>query len=80
MTAAPVYAREVFTPAELAAVLGRSKNWVEERARDGRLPARRDGGRWILRRADLIRDGWLTPPCGHDHHALADSPIEDTRR
>jgi excisionase family DNA binding protein len=57
--------REVFTPAELVTVLGRSRSWIEERCRDGRLPALRDGGRWILRRADLIRDGWLSPACTH---------------
>jgi hypothetical protein len=57
--------REVFTPTKLAAALGRSRSWVEERCRDGRLPTLRDGGRWILRRSDLIRDGWLTPLCSH---------------
>jgi excisionase family DNA binding protein len=57
--------RQVLTPTEAAALLGRSRSWIEERCRDGRLPAIRDGGRWILRRADLIRDGWLTPPCVH---------------
>jgi excisionase family DNA binding protein len=59
-------AREVLTPTEYAELAGRSRSWVEERCRDGRLPAIRDGGRWLLRRADLIRDGWLTPPCGHN--------------
>ena len=57
--------RQVFTPTELAAELGRSRSWIEERCRDGRLPAIRDGGRWLLRRSDLIREGWLTPPCVH---------------
>ena len=57
--------REVFTPTELGSVLGRSRSWIEERCRDGRLPAMRDGARWLLRRSDLIRDGWLTPPCVH---------------
>ena len=57
--------RQVFTPTEAAALLGRSRSWVEERCRDGRLPAIRDGVRYLLRRSDLIRDGWLTPPCVH---------------
>ena len=57
--------RQVFTPTELAAELGRNRSWIEERCRDGRLPAIRDGGRYLLRRSDLIRDGWLTPPCVH---------------
>jgi excisionase family DNA binding protein len=66
--------RQVFTPAEAAAVLGRSRSWVEERCRDGRLPAIRDGGRYLLRRSDLIRDGWLTAPC---LHGAAPVPIEN---
>ena len=57
--------REIFTPTEATAVLGRSRSWIEERCRDGRLPAIRDGGRWLLRRSDLIRGGWPTPPCVH---------------
>jgi excisionase family DNA binding protein len=57
--------REILTPTEYAKIAGRSRSWVEERCKDGRLPAIRDGGRWILRRADLIQTGWLTPSCGH---------------
>jgi excisionase family DNA binding protein len=63
--------REIFTPAELAGDLGRSRSWVEERCKDGRLPALRDGGRWLLRRSDLIRTGWLTPPCVHEDAPVA---------
>ena len=59
-------AREVLTPTEYAGLAGRSRSWVEERCRDGRLPAIRDGGRWLLRRSDLVRAGWLTPPCIHE--------------
>ena len=51
--------RQVFTPAELAPVLQRSRSWVIERCGDGTLPAIRLGSRWILRRADLISTGWL---------------------
>ena len=68
--------RQVFTPTELAAELGRSRSWIEERCKDGRLPARRDGSRWILRRADLIRSGWLTPPCTHGEAPAATGAVE----
>lgn len=70
-------ARQIFTPTEAAAELGRSRSWIEERCKDGRLPAIRDGNRWLLRRSDLIRDGWLTPPCTH----VSDATIaEESRR
>jgi excisionase family DNA binding protein len=68
--------REVFTPAELAPVIGRSRSWVEERVKDGRLPAIRDGGRWLLRRSDLIRAGWLTPPCTHEKAPAATGAVD----
>lgn len=58
--------RQVFTPSEAAAVLFRSRSWVEARCRDGRLPAIQDGSRYLLRRSDLIRTGWLTPACVHE--------------
>ena len=70
--------RQVFTPTELAAELGRSRSWIEERCRDGRLPAIRDRGRWLLRRSDLIRAGWLTPPCTHEK-APAATGAEEAR-
>lgn len=70
--------REIFTPSEAAPLLGRSRSWIEERCRDGRLPAIRDGGRWLLRRSDLIREGWLTPPCTHD--GAAQTPVREESR
>ncbi len=51
--------RAILTPAEYAREAGRSKTWVVERCQDGTLPAIRIGNRWLLKRADLIRDGWL---------------------
>jgi excisionase family DNA binding protein len=69
-------AREVLTPTEYAELAGRSRSWVEERCRDGRLPAIRDGGRWLLRRSDLIRDGWLTPPCTHETQPVPPAAVE----
>jgi excisionase family DNA binding protein len=58
--------QEIFTPGQLAPVLSKSRGWVDARCRDGRLPAIQDGTRWLLRRSDLVRDGWLTPPCAHE--------------
>jgi excisionase family DNA binding protein len=68
--------QEIFTPRELAPILGRSRSWVEERCRDGRLPAIQDGSRWLLRRSDLIRSGWLTPPCTHEKAPVAAGAVE----
>ena len=48
------------TPAEAAIYLGRSKMWVWSRCRDGTLPHVTIGSRVYLRRADLVRDNWLT--------------------
>ena len=56
----------VLTPAEAAALIGRSKSWIVEKLQAGLLPGIRDGSRWIIRRADLIRDGWLQPSCDGD--------------
>src|SRR3712207_136552 len=52
---------EVMTPIEYARIAGRSRTWVEEKVKAGLIPAIRDGNRWILRRADLIASGWMTP-------------------
>ena len=54
-------AKPIMTPAEFAREAGRSKSWVVEKLASGLLPGIRDGNRWILRRADLVRDGWLEP-------------------
>jgi excisionase family DNA binding protein len=42
---------------EAAAYLGRSPAWVRERVKDGRLPARFDGSRFVIPRVQL--DAWL---------------------
>jgi excisionase family DNA binding protein len=52
-------ARHVMTPAQAALLLGRSKSWVVEKLASGLLPGIRDGNRWLVRRADLLRDGWI---------------------
>jgi len=57
----------IMTPAEYAREAGRSKSWVVARCTDGTLPAVRIGTRWLLRRADLVRGGWL--PADHDEAA-----------
>ena len=59
-------AKPVLTPAEVAVLLGRSKSWVVEKLQVGLLPGIRDGSRWIVRRSDLNRDGWLQPSCHGD--------------
>ena len=53
--------KQILTPREAAVLLGRSKSWVVERCQDGTLPALRIGNRWLLKRAELVRDGWLQP-------------------
>jgi excisionase family DNA binding protein len=55
----------LMTVPEAAAYLGRSAWWVRERARDGRLPAKRDGSRLLIPRPQL--DAWL----GGDDHIAA---------
>ena len=47
----------LMTVPEAATYLGRSVWWVRERARDGRLPAKRDGSRLLISRPQL--DAWL---------------------
>jgi excisionase family DNA binding protein len=52
----------LMTVPEAALYLGRSVWWVRERARDGRIPAKRDGARLFIPRPQL--DAWLG---GDDH-------------
>lgn len=59
----------ILTPAEAAVLLGRSRSWVEAKIATGLLPGVRDGSRWIVRRADLLRDGWLAPDRAHEREA-----------
>ena len=47
------------TPAQATVLLGRSKSWMVEKLASGLLPGIRDGNRWLVRRADLLRDGWI---------------------
>jgi len=57
--------RQILTPREAAALLGRGKTTVQEWCERGILPAVRVDSRWYLKRAELIRDGWLVGN-GHD--------------
>jgi hypothetical protein len=52
--------RQLLSPLQAALEVGMSKTWVWERCKDGTLPHVVIGTRIYLRRADLIRDGWLT--------------------
>jgi hypothetical protein len=63
--------KPIMTPAEFAREAGRSKSWVVQKLNAGLLPGIRDGSRWILRRADLVRDGWLEPQPNGDAPAAA---------
>ena len=56
--------RQVFTPAQAAGLLGLGKTTVVEWCQRGILPAMRIESRWYLKRAELIRDGWLTAEGG----------------
>lgn len=62
--------QQVLTPAQAAQLLGLGKTTVIDWCQRGILPSVRIGTRWWLRRADLIRDGWLAvggqPPRAHD--------------
>jgi excisionase family DNA binding protein len=58
----------LMTVPEAALYLGRSVWWVRERARDGRIPAKRDGSRLLIPRPQL--DAWLG---GDDHVAVVDA-------
>ena len=49
----------VFTPRGFARRVDMSPSWVNDRIRDGTLPAVRVGTRWLLRRSDLVAGGWL---------------------
>ena len=51
--------RQILTPAQAAALLGLGKTTVVEWCQRGILPAVRIESRWYLKRAELIRDGWL---------------------
>lgn len=51
--------KAVYTPSETSVLLGRSRSWTEARCKDGTLPARRVGTRWLLTRADLLAGGWI---------------------
>jgi excisionase family DNA binding protein len=64
-------APHVMTPAQAAVLLGRSKSWVVEKLTSGLLPGIRDGNRWLVRRADLIRDGWITAEEEAAGHSVA---------
>lgn len=52
--------RQLLSPLQAGHELGKSKTWVWDRCKDGTLPHVFVGTRIYLRRADLIRDGWLT--------------------
>ena len=77
-------ARQIYTPGELAPVIQRSKTWIVERCQDGTLPAIRIGTRWLLKRSDLIRDGWLNTDngstvAGDKEAGLGETPAEGVR-
>ncbi len=67
----------ILTPAEYAREAGRSKSWAVARCADGTLPAVRLGSRWLLRRADLIRDGWLL---AHNDESAAPGKVAAAER
>ncbi len=64
-------APHVMTPTQAAALLGRSKSWVVEKLASGLLPGVRDGSRWLVRRADLLRDGWIVDEERVDGHPVS---------
>ena len=51
--------RQILTPAQAAGLLGMGKTTVVEWCQRGILPAIRIESRWYLKRAELIRGGWL---------------------
>ena len=68
-------APHVLTPAQAAVLLGRSKSWVVEKLASGLLPGIRDGNRWLVRRADLLRDGWIV-----DEERATGHPVGSEKR
>jgi len=58
--------RQILTPAQAAALLGMGKTTVVEWCQRGILPAIRIDSRWYLKRAELVRDGWLERQGGDD--------------
>jgi excisionase family DNA binding protein len=59
-----VIGRQVLTPAQAASLLGLSKSTVVLWCQRGVLPAVRVESRWYLKRAEMVRDGWLPPDGG----------------
>jgi excisionase family DNA binding protein len=53
--------RQTLTPAQAATLLGLGKTTVLDWCAKGVLPHVRIESRTYLKRAELIRDGWLTP-------------------
>ncbi len=64
--------RQILTPAQAAGLLGLGKTTVVEWCQRGILPAIRIDSRWYLKRAELIRDGWLVG----DGHSDSLAPAE----
>src|SRR5207249_11562275 len=55
----PMTGPQILTPAQAAVLLGLGKTTVVEWCQRGILPSIRIDSRWYLKRAELIRDGWL---------------------
>jgi excisionase family DNA binding protein len=53
--------RQVLTPAQASRLLGLGKTTILDWCAKGVLPHVRIDSRVYLKRAELIRDGWLTP-------------------
>ena len=72
-------ARQILTPAQAAVLLGIGKTTVTDWCRRGVLPAIRLDSRWYLKRAEIVRDGWLMPT---REDASDGTPVgaEDSRR
>jgi excisionase family DNA binding protein len=54
MLIAPVHLPQLVTPEEAAAYLGISPYTVRERLKEGSLPGRKHGARWLIRVVDLV--------------------------
>ena len=50
----PVHLPQLVTPDEAAAYLGVSPYTVRERLKEGSLPGRKHGARWLIRVVDLV--------------------------